>query len=247
MSSREREPLGEVSPRLSRAPPYRASEGRCDSPMTLRRGVNHVESAPTPSVKDFGREKGVGRLRRGSVLSLRAQRVGTLSDTILPPRDVVVSMRIETDPDLLWLFGSEARILSLAVLANAGRPLTGYRVAQLAGLPRIKVYEQLQRAERANWILRVADGYRMPEGELRTLLRQRIRVAWSSDLAASVDSRARQERAILNRRGSTSWFDLTKYTPNPTVRAQYAKEFERPSGKGEFPGMDSARRSRKLR
>lgn len=151
-------------------------------------------------------------------------------------------MKIEVAPSLTQLFGSQARVLSLAVLANANRPLTGYRIAKTAGVPKIKAYEQLRKALAAGWIARSGNGYSMPDGELRSLLRKRLRIRWSEDRPARLP-----QRATTPRPGEFDWFDPAKFPADPKVRARYAREFLRPPGKGEFPGMDPARRSRKVR
>ena len=58
-------------------------------------------------------------------------------------------MPVLVDFRLIAEFGSEARVLVLAVLANAYRPLTGYRVAKTGEVPRPKAYEQLERLAKA--------------------------------------------------------------------------------------------------
>jgi DNA-binding transcriptional ArsR family regulator len=158
---------------------------------------------------------------------------------------------LAVDPRVASLLGSTNRVRTLAPLANAYRPMTAYRVAQLAGIPRTKVYEELQRLRaagaveartnrkgRSTWVLLDQD--------MALYLRKKIRIAWSGDLAATAVRRATKERDALTRIG-TSWFDPSKYTPNPSVAARYAPEIERPEGKGEFEGMPGRRISRKRR
>ncbi len=158
-------------------------------------------------------------------------------------RRLVVLMKVEPDPALVQLFGSEARLLALAVLASADRPLTGYRVARTAGLSKIKTYQQLRRAWAAGWLTRTSAGYALPDGDLRTFLRKRIRIRWADDMTAS----ARTSRPSSAPAGRYAWYDPTKFPPDPKVRARYAREFLRPLGKGEFPDMEPTRRSRKAR
>ncbi len=159
------------------------------------------------------------------------------------PRSHLGPMKVEPDPALTQLFGSRTRLLSLAVLANADRPLTGYRVARTAGLSKIKAYEQLRAALAAGWLVRSGPGFVMPEGDLRTFLRRRLRIRWSVDLTAP----HRTVRRAVPPAGSYGWYDPAKFPPDPRVRARYEREFFRPYGKGEFPQQDPARRSRKTR
>jgi len=58
---------------------------------------------------------------------------------------MIWSVKTDADPALLSLFGSQTRLLTMAVLANADEALTGYRVAKIAGLPREKVYPELRK------------------------------------------------------------------------------------------------------
>jgi DNA-binding transcriptional ArsR family regulator len=158
---------------------------------------------------------------------------------------------LAVDPRVAALLGSTNRVRTLAPLANAYGPMTAYRVAQLAGIPRTKVYAELRRLRgagvvearrnrsgRSTWVLL--------DHDMALYLRKKIRIAWSGDLAAAAVRRAGRERDVLARSG-TSWFDPSKYTPNPVVAARYAREIERPEGKGEFVGMPSGRVSRKRR
>jgi DNA-binding transcriptional ArsR family regulator len=158
---------------------------------------------------------------------------------------------LAVDRRVAALLGSTNRVRTLVPLANAYRPMTAYRIAQLAGIPRTKVYDELRRLRvagavearksrkgRATWVLLDRD--------MALYLRKKIRISWSGDLAASAARRAAKERDTLVRTG-TSWFDPSKYSPNPIVAARYAREIERPEGKGEFESMPSSRVSRKRR
>jgi hypothetical protein len=138
-------------------------------------------------------------------------------------------MRPQIDPALSSLIKSEARILTLGVLANASQPMTGYRVAAVAGLPRIKVYPELREAAKCGWIEQSASGYQMSAGPLRSLLASKVKVTWSEDWMAGEPKRRRRIQAADRR--DISWFDPTKYTPNPLVASRYAREFTRPPEK----------------
>jgi hypothetical protein len=129
--------------------------------------------------------------------------------------------------------------------------MTAYRVAQLAGIPRTKVYEELRRLLKAGVVgerrnRRGSSTWTLLDADMALYLRKKIRIAWSGDLAASAFRRAANERRTAAGLRTNSWFDPSKYTPNPVVAARYAKEIERPEGKGEFAGMP-ARVSRKRR
>ena len=164
-------------------------------------------------------------------------------DTIKQSAPLVKSMRPLIDPARSTLIKSEARILSLGVLANASGPLTGYRVAAIADLPRIKVYPELREAESCGWITRSAAGYEMPESYLRSLLASRVRIVWSEDWMAGETKRMRRVQAADNR--DTSWFNPAKYARNPRVARRYASEFARPAEKNEIPVGSRRKPSRK--
>jgi hypothetical protein len=87
-------------------------------------------------------------------------------------------MEPHLDPSLSALFGSRTRLLTMAVLANADEPLTGYRVAKVAGLPRTKVYPEIRKGVRAGLLVRDGPGYRMNDPDVKDLLRKRVRIRW---------------------------------------------------------------------
>ena len=86
-------------------------------------------------------------------------------------------MTVTPDPALVAFLGSETRARTLGVLANAEFPMTGYRVAVVAGVPRSRVYRELRRAIEAGIVRIEKDGYRLIDPDFRILLRKRIR--WS--------------------------------------------------------------------
>ena len=136
-------------------------------------------------------------------------------------------MSRSVDPSLVALFGSEARALSLGVLANAKRPMTGYRVAKVAGLPKIKAYAQLKTALEAGWIRRVGNAYWLPDGDLRSLLRKRVLIFWSDDWLSNRAAEKRRAEKLVKRRPWESWYDSSRFAPNPEVARRYTKEIER--------------------
>jgi hypothetical protein len=95
-------------------------------------------------------------------------------------------MRPTTDPLLLALFGSETRTAVLAVLAGAHAPLTGYRVAKVAGVERIRAYEELRRLRDVGAISEATDAagnsiWSLPRSDLRTMVGNRLRISWDED------------------------------------------------------------------
>jgi hypothetical protein len=109
-----------------------------------------------------------------------------------------------SDPALESAFGSRARLLTLAALANAARPLTGYRVAAMTGVPRPKVYPILRRAVAAGLVRETRTGFRLIDPDVRTLLRKRIRIYWLDDLLAEHERREPEVREV------TAWLRRTK-------------------------------------
>ncbi len=85
------------------------------------------------------------------------------------------------DPALEGAFGSRTRLLTLAALANSDEPLTGYRVALVANLPRPKVYAELRKGIQSGLVERVSGGFRLVDPDLRALLRKRVRIRWDAE------------------------------------------------------------------
>ena len=144
-------------------------------------------------------------------------------------------MTAELDPALVAFLGSETRARTLGVLANAEFPMTGYRVALVAGIPRTKVYRELRRAIQARIVRLEQDGYRLIDPDFRILLRKRIRRAWSEDWARTYDDRTKAARKRLRELDTLPAIDYSRYTPNPVVARRYAREFERPGVKEDWP------------
>src|SRR5271170_6733661 len=114
-------------------------------------------------------------------------------------------MKFPLDPALATLFGSRTRLLTMAVLANAEEPLTGYRVAKVAGLPRQKVYPEIRRGVRAGLVGESASGFRLLDPDVKALLRKRVRIRWDeewdrarAESSGRVTSDLRQIPASLN-------------------------------------------------
>lgn len=90
-------------------------------------------------------------------------------------------MAERTDPAIVAFCGSETRARTLGVLANAEFPMSGYRVARVAGVPEPKVYLELRRAVKAGIVRREPGGFQLTDADLRALLRRRIRLYWAKD------------------------------------------------------------------
>ena len=90
-------------------------------------------------------------------------------------------MEGRTDGALVAFCGSETRVRTLGTLANAEFPMSGYRVAKVAGIPESKVYPELRRAAMAGIVRKERGGFRMVDSDLRTLLRKRLRLLSDSD------------------------------------------------------------------
>lgn len=157
-------------------------------------------------------------------------------------------------PSVTAVLGSANRVRALATLANAYRPLTAYRVAKIARVPRTKVYNELRRLGRAGVVQeRRGRGRRstwvLLDLDLARYLRVRVRIAWSEDLARVAARRAAGEGALLAA-APADWFEPRDFPPDPIVahriRARDAAEVRRPEGKGEFVDR-SDRVSRKFR
>lgn len=144
-------------------------------------------------------------------------------------------MTVTPDPALVAFLGSETRARTLGVLANAEFPMTGYRVAVVAGVPRSRVYRELRRAIEAGIVRIEKDGYRLIDPDFRILLRKRIRWSWSEDWARKYDDRTKAAQRRLGEIDALSPIDYSRYTPNPVVARRYAREFERPGVKDDWP------------
>src|SRR5580658_7263565 len=90
-------------------------------------------------------------------------------------------MGFKISPALVALFGSATRVRTLAPLANSSRPMTAYRIAQMTGAQRIKVYTELRKLAVVGIVRRVQGNWgrsewELVEPDLRNLLRKRARI-----------------------------------------------------------------------
>ncbi|MCI4373643.1 MAG: helix-turn-helix domain-containing protein [Thermoplasmata archaeon] len=155
---------------------------------------------------------------------------------------------LDVDPKVEGFIGSANRARTLAPIASARQPLTAYRIAWLARVPRSKVYGELRRLKSLGLVAeredpKGASTWILLDEDAAAYLRKKMRVLWSGDIGRSSEEMARRERS--RSRPSFAWFNRSKYQPNPKIAARIAKEVTRPVGKGEFPGMPEDRRSRK--
>ena len=139
------------------------------------------------------------------------------------------------DPTLLSLFGSQTRLLTMAVLANAGEPLTGYRVAVIAGLPREKVYPEIRKGLATGLLRRTASGYRMVDADVRNLLQKRVRLRWDQVWDREREGWNEQPQGRLNALVASippnpAYLRPKGWTPSASARA-VIRETRRPTSK----------------
>lgn len=135
-------------------------------------------------------------------------------------------MTPQIDPAMTALFGSRTRALTLAVLANSDEPLTGYRIAKVAGLPREKVYPQLRKAVSTGIVRSQSKGYTLEDADLRRLLRNRIRIRWLDEMQRSREARFGSAESDLRRIG-TSLDGIVTYNPDNRIPKAALQELRR--------------------
>jgi hypothetical protein len=121
----------------------------------------------------------------------------------------------KVDPGVVALFGSETRAATLGALANAGQPLTAYRIAKMTGGQVIKSITELRRLERVGIVARALTdrgrtGWVLADGSLKDFLRQRVRIVWASDWDREVVKRVGRRRTSPQLR-----IDLSRFVPAP--------------------------------
>jgi hypothetical protein len=130
------------------------------------------------------------------------------------------------DPVLEQLVGSRTRLLTAAVLANSDEPLTGYRIAKIAKLPREKVYPELSKGVKSGLFGQRGNGFFLLDSDLRALLRKRIRIRWDSEWdrarkgwAESASGEIRDIKGELQ--------GVSRYDPKNRIRASALEELRR--------------------
>ena len=158
-------------------------------------------------------------------------------------------MGLTVDPGLVALFGSEDRVRTLAVLANAGTPLTAYRVATVVGIKPANVYRELKRLIQFNEVERAPtsdgkQGWRLVDADVRAIMRRRLRVVWSEDLLRGARERGKRA-ALAVRRSSRAPLDLAAFGPgNPPSSAAVRRRLDKDRVLAKNGGRTSARTRR---
>jgi hypothetical protein len=150
------------------------------------------------------------------------------------------------DPGVVALFGSETRATTLGALANAGRPLTAYRIAKMTGTQVIKTITELRRLEKAGIVMtaptdRGRTAWILLDPSLRDFFRRRVRVVWSVDWDREVGRRVARRRSSPRIR-----IDLSRLQPSPDV-VPNREEFLRPLEKDRILARGGLRTSRPRR
>ncbi len=141
-------------------------------------------------------------------------------------------MSSRSDSGLAGLFGSAARARTLAALASASLPLTGYRIASLAAIQPIKAYSELKRLMSLGFVAsrpirKGTTGWVLADPDIRNLCLKRARLVWEPDWEQDVSRRAFKAKSIL---GVLGQIDLRRYRPNPAAVTNRS-EFVRPRAK----------------
>jgi DNA-binding transcriptional ArsR family regulator len=87
---------------------------------------------------------------------------------------------------LARVFGSESRLMTLATLANASAPISGYRIAKVGRISPPKVYSELRRLKNSDIVARQQSdsgrsGWILKDTALGQYLRLRVRISDSPD------------------------------------------------------------------
>jgi hypothetical protein len=120
------------------------------------------------------------------------------------------------EPQPVALFRGEIRAATLAVLASARNPLTGYRIAQIARKQRIKVNSELKTLLDIGLVSRAAattgnPGWVLTDPDLRRYFQRTMRISWSEDWFTGRAARQKRNLAFL-RKLARNPVDLTKFS-----------------------------------
>jgi hypothetical protein len=157
---------------------------------------------------------------------------------------VTLPMPTKIDPGVVALFGSQTRAATLGALANAGQPLTAYRLAKMTGTQVIKAITELRRLEKAGVVAmaptdRGRPGWILSDRSLEDFFRRRVRIVWSTDFDREVDRRI--ARRLSSRRVR---IDLSRFVPSPATVPNQA-EFTRSPEKDRILARAGLRASRR--
>lgn len=136
-------------------------------------------------------------------------------------------MPLLVDSGLSGLFGSDDRVRTLAALANAEAPLTGYRIATMVGMEPPNVYRELNRLLACKEVKQAPtpdgrNGWLVVDPDVRSLLRRRLRIVWSRDLTRGAEERERRAAAIIER-SAREPLDLSKFKAGRRISNAVAK------------------------
>jgi len=148
------------------------------------------------------------------------------------------------DPSVVALFGSQTRAATLGALANAGQPLTAYRVAKVTGTQVIKVITELRRLEQAGVVAtaptdRGRTGWVLSDRSLQDFLQRRVRIVWAADFGREIDRRIARRTSPRRLR-----IDLSRFVPSPES-VPNREEFTRSPEKDRILARAGLRTSRR--
>jgi hypothetical protein len=135
--------------------------------------------------------------------------------------------------ELTPLFGNAARAGALAVLANAERPISGYRIAKMTGCQETKVNAVLAKLRAEELVAAVSvgqnrAGWILADPDLRRFIRRRVRISWSEDLLEDRKLNSSGAMETMRRLTELPPVDLSTFE---SFLPRNAKEFERPAQK----------------
>lgn len=107
-------------------------------------------------------------------------------------------MSLRPPKDLVALCGSSTRVRTLAVLASAVEPMTGYRIGREGGVPFPKLYPELERLRRAGLVSKRESGWALAVPAVRQLFRRRFPLPLPHGWSTEVERRRAEDEAILS-------------------------------------------------
>lgn len=145
--------------------------------------------------------------------------------------ELALVMRRRADPQPVGLFRGGLRAATLAALASARNPLTGYRVAQLARKQRVKVNCELRTLQDLGVVSQVdigvgKRGWILNDPDLRRYFQRTMRISWSEDWFSDREAVTRRNQLIL-RKLDRKPVDLSKFRGYaPPFPAEFAGRAE---------------------
>jgi len=157
-------------------------------------------------------------------------------------------MRSNLDPALTGLTGSATRARTLVPLASAGSPLTAYRIAALAGVPRTKVYRELRRLGESGLVERVGmgrnrSGWTLVDPDLRRFVSRRAQILWSGDIKANSEALRKRTQQII---AESAKLPLEGTLLSGDLRPSTVREIARSPSKDELLASLKLRVSRRV-